>query len=148
MIYTRTIRGVDGFVGFRFQSKNSVENSLNKIIQVGETKLLTLSCWKFERVTLNQVLVEVPILGVNMRDILESIFNRHGDMNGIIHLSADFSGPNRYVISFNESASAQDLVGTTIDSNPNVLVERACQETIFRGEYFLAKSARCVWFSR
>ena len=56
---------------------------------------------------------------------------------------------NRYVISFNESAAAQDLVGTTIGGfNYNVLVERACQETIFRGEYFQAKSSRCVWFSR
>ena len=53
------------------------------------------------------------------------------------------------MISFNESVSAQDLVGTTIGGfNYNVLVERACQETIFRGEYFQAKSSRCVWFSR
>ena len=148
VIYTRTIRGVDGFVRFRLPFKKSVENSINKTIQIGQTKLLTLSCWNFERVSLNQVLVEYPILRINMKALLESIFNQYGDVNGIIHLPKDFSGPNRFVISFNESASAQDLVGTTIGSNPKVLVEKASQETIFRREYFVARSSRCVWFSR
>ena len=53
------------------------------------------------------------------------------------------------MISFNESVSTQDLVGTTIGGfNYNVMVERACQETIFRGEYFQTKYTRCVWFLR
>ena len=51
-------------------------------------------------------------------------------------------------MSFEDPKVVQRLVGSTIEIlNTKVLVEKVCQETVFRSQYLKAKSSSLIWFN-
>ena len=146
-IFKRPVAGLDGYVGFNVESKSSVIDATNKRIQVGDLKLLTLTYWKVEQVSEHQIAVLSRDFEVFDRSLLKSFFEEHGSVTGIIFPNG-FARRSDVVVSFENSKVVQRLVGSTIEIlNTKVLVEKVCQETVFRSQYLKAKSSSRIWFN-
>ena len=137
------------FPGFNFESKSSVTDARNKMVQVGDLKLLTLTYWKMEEVSRHQIVGVVlsPNFDVPGRSLLKSFFEEHGIVTGIVFPS--YYGNRRdFVVSFKDPEVAQRLVGSTVEIlDTKVLMKEVCQETLFRPKFSRAKSSNRIWFN-